>query len=158
MLSLPADECGYHRIQITALGNVHTLTIDGETQVTYTDDSSPITSGTHLGLCSQGAEVEIRDLSVRISNTLIVTGLNPGTTVYLNGFGGLPVDDAVADESGIASFTLPHWPHYALDPDGTNHTAGDALYGGDVLAFNTTPKVLARRPDPARHTPAHGNG
>ncbi len=136
-----------HRVKIVVTGNVHKAYFDGELQWTYTDSSSPFASGTYIGLSDQGGDLDVRHLTVRTSDVLTVTGLEPGATVWLRGFGSLPVESSTANGSGVATFTEPHWPHYAIDTDGTtDHSVSDAptdtLWGGDVVELNTIGHLL----------------
>ncbi len=119
-----------HRIKIAVSGNTHRLYLDGELQVEYTDGSSPITSGTTLGISCQGAALQVRNLSVRTSDTITITGLRPSETVWLRGYGELPIC------AGSTSITRDHWPHFCLTYQGTDYTVSNALWGGDTLDFS----------------------
>jgi hypothetical protein len=133
-----------HRIKVVVTGNLHQFYFDGELQVSYTDSSSPVASGTKINLACSGADIDIRNLNIRTSDVLTVTGLRPGTSVWLHSYGELPVDSAIADASGHATITCRHWPHYALCPDGSLYrVSGDALWGGDVLDFTGLPTEAA---------------
>ncbi len=133
-----------NRIKIRVVGNVHTLWLDGEQQVSYTDNSSPITSGGFLGVSSKGITGDIRNITVRTSDALTVNGLQPGTSIWLRAYGDLPVQTAIANDSGVATVIADHWPHYGLDPDGTSYTASDALWGGDDVTFTGITKKVYR--------------
>lgn len=138
-----------HRIKITVVGNVHTLWLDGEQQISYTDSSSPITSGTTIGLSAQGATCTVRNMTARTTDTITVTGLQPYASVWLRGHGDLPVAAGTANAAGQATITVTHWPHYALDPDGSDYTVANALWGGDTVDFTglpTTPLPVACSP------------
>jgi hypothetical protein len=124
-----------HRLQVVVHGNLHTLTFDGELHVSYTDSSSPIASGSCIGLAAGGADVEIRDVAARTGNTLTVRGLRPTQAYTLRGYGEMPVAEATADGAGVATWTLSHWPHYAVEVDGVDLTVNQALFGGDDLTL-----------------------
>ncbi len=119
-----------HRLKIAVSGNTHRLYLDGELQVEYTDGSSPITSGTTLGISCQGAALQVHNLSVRTSDTITITGLRSSETVWLRGYGELPIC------AGSTSITRDHWPHFCLTYQGTDYTVSNALWGGDTLDFS----------------------
>lgn len=123
------------RVKVSVVGNVHTITFQGEQQIQYTDSSSPIATGGYLGLSGHGVTVDVRALSVRTSDVLRVEGLDPSDVVMLRTYGELPVASETADGSGVAEFTVPHWPHYFIEVDGVDHTpTDDTLWGGDIVA------------------------
>lgn len=128
-----------HRIRVQVVGNRHRLYLDGELQIDFTDSSSPIASGTHIELIAFGMTGDVRNLTVYASDTVTVTGLVPGASVEVRGYGDLPVAAGVAGADGSARVSLSHWPHYSLETGGSVPvTSLQPLWGGDVVAVSYT--------------------
>jgi hypothetical protein len=79
-----------------------------------------------------------------------VVGVTPASTVWLRGYGDVPVASAVADASGVATFSGNHWPHYSVEIDGTDYPVSGGAWGGDVYNFATASIGAAVPPWPAR--------
>jgi hypothetical protein len=133
---------GLHRIKIQVIGNVHKAILDGETQYTFTDSSSPITSGTTIGLNGSSIDADVRCLSSRISDTVSISGLTPGSSCTIRGYGALPAVQLIADASGNTSFSNTHFPLYSIDVDGIDYIPTGGIWGGDTIAFSGFPAAL----------------
>lgn len=125
-----------HRIRVIVQGNTHTLVLDGEQQVAYTDAASPIASGSVLALAGKGLDCDLRLLSVRTSTTVTVEGLVPGESCVVRSYGGFPMGAIVADGSGSGTFGHPHSPLWCLDLNGTDYVPAGGIWGGDTLTFS----------------------
>jgi hypothetical protein len=130
-----------HRLKVQVVGNVHRAWLDGELQYTFTDSSSPFTSGTSLSLAGIGSNCDVINLSARTSDTLTVTGMQPGTSVWLRAACGIPIAPVTANGSGVGTISYGHFPLYSLDIAGTDYTVGtdSRIWGGDTLAFSGLP-------------------
>ncbi len=134
-----------HRLKVQVVGNLHTAYLDGEQQYSFTDSSSPYTSGTACSVWGQGLDCDLINLSYRMSDTITVNGMTPNTSVWLRGFCGYPIASIVANGSGIGTVSYQHFPLYSIDFAGTDYTVGSDLriWGGDTLQFSGMPVAAA---------------
>ena len=135
---------GYiHRLKVQVVGNVHTAWLDGELQYTFTDSSSPFTSGTTLSLFGQGVNCDVINLTCRTSDTITVNGMQPNTSVWLRAACGIPIAPIVANSSGVGTIAYGHFPLFSLDIAGTDYTVGtdSRIWGGDTLSFTGLPSA-----------------
>lgn len=124
-----------HRLKVSVVGNTHYLSLDGEKTVVFTD-GSPIASGATIALTGLGLNCDVRCLSARTSDTVTIQGLHNGEGCIVRGYGGLPAGAAVANASGVATFTHAHSPLWSLDIGGTDYTPSGGIWGGDTLTFS----------------------
>lgn len=130
-----------HRLKVQVIGNVHSAWLDGEQQYTFTDSSSPLTSGTTLTAYGEGANFDVINLSCRTSDTITVTGMQPDTSCWLRAACGIPIAPIVANGSGVGTLSYGHFPLFSLDIAGTDYTVGtdSRIWGGDTLQFSGLP-------------------
>jgi hypothetical protein len=123
------------------IGNVHTAYLDGELQYTYTDSSSPLTSGAALTVYGIGLDCDLINMSCRTSDTITVTGMQPNTSCWLRAACGIPIAPIIANSSGVGTISYGHFPLYSLDIAGTDYTVGSdsRIWGGDTLQFSGLP-------------------
>lgn len=123
------------RCRAVIVGLRHRLYFDGQALIDFTEPalSSPIASGTNVGVASKQADIDLLQVRVYVEDTIRCGGVTPGGTTVLRTYGGLPVATAVADATGWASFAPTHWPHDAVEIAGADYTASHVLYGGDVV-------------------------
>jgi hypothetical protein len=146
---------GYqHRLKVQVIGNVHVATLDGETQYTFTDSSSPITSGTTLTVYGKGINADVINLTCRTSDTITVNGMTPNTSVWLRAACGIPIAAIASNSSGIGSISYKHFPLYSLDVAGTDYTVGtdSRIWGGDTLQFSGLPSGSPQIPSRVFYT------
>jgi hypothetical protein len=126
------------RVRVVAAGTSIKVYFDGELQADITDAS--LSSGTHIGVFGFGAvSSQYRLLSVRASNTVTLTGLQPGTNVIVRADGKIPVMALIANASGEASFTRDHFPLETFEIDGVDYTPTGGIWGGDTYVFTGFP-------------------
>ena len=137
---------GYdHRIRVetTVSGSsvAHKLTLDGETQVTFTDTGSSLLTGTGFRFYSKGVASEIRLFTASKPGGIQIQGLTAGQVVTFNGPNRIPMERATATGTSLTSATLKHYPLDSIQI--TGGSLSDPLllpipgmgYGGDVLAI-----------------------
>jgi hypothetical protein len=130
-----------HRLKVQVVGNVHQAWLDGELQYTFTDSSSPLTSGTNMAVAAVAINCDVINLSCRTSDTITVTGMQPNTSVWLRAACGIPIAPIVANSSGVGTISYGHFPLYSLEIGGTDYTVGSdsRIWGGDTLQFSGLP-------------------
>lgn len=133
----------FHVLKLAVAGNRHRAWLDGTLQYDATDTSSPIASGVRMGLLARGATLDVRLLSVRTSDTVTITGLTPGRSCLVRGYGGLPAGAALADGSGTAIHIHGHYPLWAVEVNGVDHAPAGGIWGGDTLTFSGLPATDA---------------
>ena len=131
-----------HRLKISVVGNRHRAWLDGVLQYDYTDASSPITSGTNLGITCQGGKADVRNLVAYTSDTVTIAGLNTTQSAYLRGYGALPAGSVLADSSGSGTFSHTHYPLWSVELSGTDYTPSGGIWGGDTLTFSGVPATI----------------
>lgn len=144
---------GLHTVRISAVGNAHTLSLDGETQVTYTDPTPPTSvsgrsrrgrwfglrqsgSGLSVNVVGKGVDADVRCFSARSSSGITIVGMSPGDTAAIRGYGDFPAGTATANGSGVATFTNPHYPLYSVGIGGSDFPISGGLWGGDLLSVS----------------------
>jgi len=119
------------RVKVTVSGDTHTLQIDGETQLTFSD--STYTSGVAIALSAyygNGNTSAVRKIAMRESDTVTVTGLTAGKVVTLRAPGRVPLATTTAAGSSV-TLTVPHYPAAAIDIDGVQtYAPAGGFYGG----------------------------
>ena len=121
-----------HRVKITVSGSTHTVAIDGETQLSFTD--ATYATGVGIGQsCDIAVAYKVRALNVRKSDTVTVQGLTNGQVVTLRAAGGLPMATAVASGT-TATITGPYFPASSIDVAGVQRYAvSGGIWGGEVF-------------------------
>jgi len=125
----------YNRVSVSVIGNLHTISVDGEAQLSFTDSS--FTSGAGIALQAvntSGMNARVRSLTVRKSNTVVVNNVSPGQVVTLRGAGGIPLASVTASSTS-AALTAPHYPATSIDVAGVpRYAVVDGIWGGDVFS------------------------
>lgn len=125
-----------HRVKVKVAGNAHTLNLDGETQVTYTDSGSPYASGNSIAFMGMGVGVRVRLVHLRTGDQIAITGLTDGQLVTLRAPGGIPVETGTVSGTSYTSTTIKHYPLDSVDIDGVNHRVSGLIWGGDTLNYS----------------------
>ena len=126
-----------NRIKIVISGTSHKAYINGQLQINSTD--SALSSGTHIGFMGENVvNGDIRIASLRSSDVVTVNGLIEGTEVELRADGGIVAASTLANASGIATFTLSHWPMESIYFNGVNNIYSGGIWGGDVFTNSTS--------------------
>jgi hypothetical protein len=125
-----------NRIKVVANGTSIKAYIDGQLQIDTTD--AAFSTGTHIGFYGEhGANTDIRLFQLRNSDIVAVNGLPEGTEVELRADGGIVASTALANASGVATFTLNHWPMESFYVNGINYPVSGGIWGGDSYDFST---------------------
>jgi hypothetical protein len=143
-----------HRLKVQVVGNTHSAWLDGEQQYSFTDSSSPFTSGTTLTAYGKGINGDLINLSCRTSDTITVNGMQPLTSCWLRAACGIPIATIVANGSGVGTISYGHFPLYSLDVAGTDYTVGSdsRIWGGDTLQFSGLPTASPSIPVNFKYT------
>lgn len=125
-----------NRCKVIASGTSIKVYLNGELQIDATD--AAFSTGTHIAFDGQGnVTADVRAFSMRTSNTVTFTGLQPGVNTILRSDGKIPVGQQYANSSGQVQFTLDHWPMECLEVDGDGDNIPlDGIYGGDTIEFS----------------------
>lgn len=106
-----------HRLRVEVTGNLHEAWFDGEKQISYTDSSSPYTSGPGIAFFGTRGRANIRRPHMRSSNSVTINGLTNGDAIVLRAPGGVPI--ATATVSGTShTFTHTHYPMGSIEVNG----------------------------------------
>ncbi len=146
---------GYlHYLRIESFAGKVTAILDGEKQISYTDNTFP--TGTQIGFYSTGgAEARIRTFHMRGTNTVTLQGLTAGHTIVPRTPGGLPIGSYTVPSTGVLSFSYNHYPLATISDNGVDYTPSDSgyIWGGDTLgtSSSTTTIITKRRPTRGRN-------
>lgn len=129
-----------YRAQLVCIGNRVQFFLDGESQIDY-GTLSPIASGVQIGLAPKGYNAEVRCMSARKSNTVTFSGMIPGTYAVVKAPCDYATGAYMADPSGVATFTHPHFPMSKVTVDGVDLAPAGGVWGGDSYDISGQPVV-----------------
>lgn len=134
------------RIRMSVVGNLHTIWLDGEQQVSYTDSSSPYTSGTSVAFVAGGMNARFRMFHMLTSSSVTIQGLTSGKSMILRGPGGVPYEIGTTSGTTYTSSSVSHYPLDTVTYDGVDYafTSSGLVWGGDILSFPQVPEGFTR--------------
>lgn len=125
------------RFLVMVSGNTHSLYLDGELQIVYTDNSSPYTSGVAIGFVAGGMAARFRLFHMRSSNSITISGLSSGNTITLRAPGDIPVETATTSGTSYTTSTVTHYPLNTISYAGTDYSFANSglIWGGDQFVL-----------------------
>jgi hypothetical protein len=132
-----------------ATGDLHSLWLNGELQIRYTDTSSPYTTGTAIALVAGGMNARFRLLSICGSTSVTVRGLTPGLRITFRAPGGVPVEDAIVTGRTYTTTNTPHFPLDTISYGGidSSFTTTGLIWGGDEFILSDPTAGLSHTKD-----------
>ncbi len=122
-----------HRLRLVVAGNVHTVFLDGEQQVSFTDSSSPFASGVTVGFAAKGEKHQVRCFNIRTADSVTINGLTNGQKITLRAPGTPPIATATVSGTSHTFSGISHFPAESVEIAGVNHVVSEGIWGGDVL-------------------------
>lgn len=122
----------HHRLTVSVQGAAHTVSVDGEVQLSFNDAAFPTGVALALqGVSPDGMDAEVRPYAIRKSNTVTVGGVTAGQVVTLRAAGGIPLASVTATGASV-TLTAPHYPATSIDVGGVQrHAPVGGIWGGD---------------------------
>ncbi len=124
----------YLRARVIVEGTAHKVVVDGQVQMEFTD--TQFTSGAGVGFraATDAAYAEVRNVTLRQSDTVTINGLVAGDKVTLRGASGIPLTTATATGGSLA-LAYQHFPAAAIDVNGSpRYAPAGGVWGGDVYS------------------------
>jgi hypothetical protein len=133
-----------HRLRVVVTGNVHTAYLDGEQQISYTDSSSPFTSGVSVRFCDKNTQACVRSFSFYSAASVTITSLTNGQTITLRAPGTPPIATGTVSGASYTFTGITHFPAESVEINGVNNVISGGIWGGDSFsasASNPGPNV-----------------